>query len=33
MTNEPGSNVQVSLQAQAGQDLSYSLSGTGTIPG
>ena len=31
MTNEPGSNVQVSLRAQAGQDLSYAISGTGTI--
>ena len=31
MTNQPGSNVQVSLKAQAGQDLSYAISGTGTI--
>ena len=33
MTNQPGSNVQVSLKAQAGQDLSYAISGTGTIRG
>ncbi len=32
MTNQPGSNVQVSLHAQAGQDLSYAISGTGTVP-
>jgi hypothetical protein len=32
MSNQPGSNVQVSLKAQAGQDLSYSVSGTGTFP-
>jgi hypothetical protein len=31
MPNQPGSNVQVSLRAQAGQDLSYAISGTGTI--
>jgi hypothetical protein len=31
MTNQPGSNVQVSIHAQNGQDLSYTLSGTGTI--
>lgn len=31
MTNQPGSNVQVSLKAKAGQDLSYAISGTGTI--
>ncbi len=31
MTNQPGSNVQVSLGAQAGQDLGYAIAGTGTI--
>jgi hypothetical protein len=31
MKDQPGSNVQVSLRAQVGQDLSYALSGTGTI--
>jgi hypothetical protein len=31
MANQPGSNVQVSLKAKAGQDLSYAISGTGTI--
>jgi hypothetical protein len=31
MKDQPGSNVQVSLRAHAGQDLSYSVSGTGTI--
>ena len=32
MTNQPGSNVQVSLQAQAGTDLSYSIAGNGVFP-
>jgi len=32
MTNQPGSTVEVSLQAKTGQDLSYSLSGTGAFP-
>jgi len=32
MAKQPGSNVQVSLRAQAGQDLSYAIAGTGTIP-
>jgi hypothetical protein len=32
MEKQPGSNVQVSLHAHAGQDLSYAISGTGTIP-
>ncbi len=32
MANQPGSNVQVSLHAPAGQDLSYAIAGTGTIP-
>ncbi len=32
MSNQPGSNVQVSMRAQAGQDLSYTIAGTGTIP-
>jgi hypothetical protein len=31
MTNQPGSNVQVSLKAKSGQDLSFGVSGTGTI--
>jgi hypothetical protein len=31
MTNQPGSNVQVSVHAQSGQDLGYTISGTGTI--
>ncbi len=31
MANQPGSNVQVSLHAQAGQDLSYAIAGTGAI--
>jgi hypothetical protein len=31
MKDQPGSNVQVSIRAQAGQDLSYAISGTGTI--
>jgi hypothetical protein len=32
MGNQPGTNVQVSLQAKAGQDLGYSISGTGVFP-
>ena len=32
MTNQPGSNVQVSLQAQTGTDLSYSIAGNGVFP-
>jgi len=32
MTNQPGSNVQVSLRAQSGQDLAYAISGTGAFP-
>jgi hypothetical protein len=32
MNNQPGANVQVSLQAKAGQDLGFSISGNGTIP-
>jgi hypothetical protein len=32
MTNQPGSNVEVSIRASAGQDLSYAVSGSGTIP-
>ncbi len=32
MTNQPGSNVQVSLQAQGGADLSYSIAGNGVFP-
>jgi hypothetical protein len=32
MNNQPGSNVQVSLKAQAGQNLAYSVSGTGGFP-
>lgn len=32
MSNQPGANVQVSLKAKAGQDLSYSIAGNGTIP-
>jgi hypothetical protein len=31
MSNQPGSNVQVTVKAQSGQDLSYAISGTGTI--
>ncbi len=31
MKDQPGSNVQVSLRAHAGQDLSYSIAGTGTV--
>ncbi|HVJ06001.1 MAG TPA: hypothetical protein VM578_10045 [Candidatus Saccharimonadales bacterium] len=31
MKDQPGSNVQVSLRTHAGQDLSYSVSGNGTI--
>ena len=29
---QPGSNVQVSMQAKVGQELGYTLSGTGTYP-
>jgi hypothetical protein len=32
MTNQPGSTVEVSLRAKSGQELGYSLSGTGTFP-
>lgn len=32
MTNEPGTNVQVSLQAKAGSDLSYTIAGNGVFP-
>jgi hypothetical protein len=32
MTNQPGSNVQVSIRASSGQELSYAVSGSGTIP-
>jgi hypothetical protein len=32
MSDQPGSNVQVSLKAQAGQDLSYAITGTGDFP-
>lgn len=32
MSDQPGSNVQVSMRAQAGQDLSFAIAGTGTIP-
>jgi ribosomal protein L29 len=32
MANRPGSNVQVSLQAKSGQDLSYAIAGSGTVP-
>lgn len=32
MSNQPGSNVQVSLHAPAGRDLSYAIAGTGTVP-
>jgi hypothetical protein len=32
MNNQPGINVQVSLQAQAGQNLSYSVAGNGVFP-
>jgi len=31
MTNQPGSTVEVSVHAQSGQDLGYTISGTGTI--
>jgi hypothetical protein len=31
MTNQPGSTVEVSVHARAGQDLGYSVSGTGTV--
>lgn len=29
---QPGANVQVSMQAKAGQDLGYTISGTGSYP-
>jgi hypothetical protein len=32
MTNQPGSNVQVSTHPQNGEAISYTVSGTGTIP-
>jgi hypothetical protein len=32
MSDQPGSNVQVSMRAQAGQDLSFAIAGTGTVP-
>jgi hypothetical protein len=32
VAKQPGSNVQVSLKAQAGQDLSFAVAGTGAIP-
>jgi len=32
MSNEPGTTVEVSLHAKSGDDLSYSLSGTGEFP-
>ena len=31
MTNQPGSTVEVSLHAKVGQDIGYSVSGTGTV--
>lgn len=31
MADQPGTTVQVSLRARAGEDLSYAISGTGTI--
>ena len=31
MTNQPGSTVEVSIHAKSGADLSYSISGTGTM--
>jgi len=31
MTNQPGSTVEVSVHAQSGQDLGYTISGTGTV--
>jgi hypothetical protein len=32
MNNQPGSTVEISLKAKTGQDLSFSLSGTGAFP-
>ena len=32
MRDQPGTDVQVSLHAQVGQDLSYAIAGTGTVP-
>jgi hypothetical protein len=32
MTNQPGSTVEVSVKAKSGDDLSYTLSGTGEFP-
>lgn len=32
MNNQPGTSVEVSLQAQAGSDLSYSIAGNGVFP-
>ena len=32
-SGQPGANVQVSMQAKVGQELGYSLTGTGTYPG
>ncbi len=32
MNNQPGSTVEVSIHAQTGQELGYTVSGTGTIP-
>jgi hypothetical protein len=32
MNSQPGTNVQVSLQSQAGQDIGYSISGSGAFP-
>ena len=32
-SGQPGANVQVSMQAKAGQELGYSITGTGTYPG
>ena len=32
MTNQPGTNVEVSRRARAGEDLSYAIAGTGMIP-
>jgi hypothetical protein len=32
ISNQPGSNVQVSRRTQTGQDLGFTISGTGTFP-
>jgi hypothetical protein len=32
MGNQPGANVQVSMQAQTGQDLGFSITGSGVFP-